>query len=92
MARRPINVTIRDNTGVALVAAVVIVRVHSSGALATVYADENTASPLPGSQTITGANGFVSVWVDDSDYNLFTMFDVYGILSGYSIPTKTVNV
>ena len=91
MARRPINVTIRDNAGVVLVGAAVTVRVHSTSALATIYAAEAGGSPLASSQAVTGVNGFVAVWIDDLDYGLFAMFDIYGVLSGYSISTKTIN-
>lgn len=91
MARRPINITIRDITGEALSGATVTVRVHETGALATVYASESTLTPLTNSETTTGSTGFIPVWIDDADYNLLTMFDVYGVKSGYSIPTKTYN-
>jgi hypothetical protein len=88
MARRPLNFVIRDVSGVIVSNAAVTIKVHLSGAVATIYAAENGGSALAGGQVITDSSGSSPVWIEDTDYDLLTLFDV----SSVGIATKTVNV
>lgn len=91
MARRPLNITIRDGQGVLIPSATVTVTVHATGGVATIYAAESGGVALAGGVATTDGYGSCTAWVDDGDYGLFTLFNVAATKMGYSILPKTIN-
>lgn len=90
MTRRPYNGVVRDGNGRIIASATVAITVNETGLTATIYAAQTGGVALALGQTTSGTDGSFTVWIDDGDYILMTLFDVAISKAGYS--TKSVTV
>lgn len=90
MARRPISGIVRDGEGNIVASATVTLTVYSSGAAATCYAAQSGGSALSGGATTAGTNGAYSLWIDDGDYAVLSLFNVTSSKTGYTTRTTPI--
>lgn len=88
MARRPFSDIVRDGVGRALSGATVTINVYETGLAAVIYAAESGGSALTSGQTTTASNGRFTVWIDDEDYPITSLFTAIATKSGYSTDTR----
>jgi len=88
MSRRPFSDIVRDGAGRVLSSATVTINVYDTGLPAVIYAVDSGGSALANGQTTTSSNGRFTVWLDDGDYPLISLFTAIASKSGYSTDTR----